>query len=334
MLFIFYQMYYYMNPMEETNEITQHKDNESLKPNREYKDSVFVDLFALDEKTRYDAVIPFYNEFHNKKVSSKEEIRFVRLENVLFRKVRNDVSFVANNRLLLLLEHQSTINVNMPFRCLEYAISLYQKELGAKDKFSQKPISLFAPEFYVIYNGKAPYPARKELRLSDLFKDSEKPPQLEAKVIVININHPDNKGFLDACYILRGYGKLSERIKTYTELYGERGYAMAIEECIRERMELVDYLKRKMREVAQMFSAEYSYALELEASKEDGMREGMAIGMERGMERGMEKGIERGREEGRMARTLTLARSFRDMGVSLDKIAQATGLSEDEIKTL
>ena len=320
--------------MKETNKITQHKDNESLKPNREYKDSVFVDLFALDEKTRYDAVIPFYNEFHNRKVSSKEEIRFVRLENVLFRKVRNDVSFVANNRLLILMEHQSTVNVNMPFRCLEYAISLYQKELGAKDKFSQKPISLFAPEFYVIYNGKAPYPARKELRLSDLFKDNEKPPQLEAKVIVININHPDNKDFLDACYILRGYGKLSERIKTYTELYGERGYAMAIEECIREGMELVDYLKRKTQEVAQMFSAEYSYALELEASKEDGMREGMAIGMERGIERGMEKGIERGRAEGLYAKAIETAENLIEMGLSRENISKATGLSIEEIARL
>ena len=121
---------------------------DNLTPNREYKDSVFVDLFSLDEKTRYDAVIPFYNEFHNKKLSRKEEVRFVRLENILFRKVRNDVSFIAEGRLLLLLEHQSTVNVNMPFRCLEYALSLYQKELEAKDKFSQKPMSLFTPEFY------------------------------------------------------------------------------------------------------------------------------------------------------------------------------------------
>jgi len=121
---------------------------DDIKPNREYRDSVFVDLFSVDEETRYDAVIPFYNEFHKKKVSSKEEIRFVRLENVLFRKIRNDVSFIANNRFMLLLEHQSTVNVNMPFRCLEYAISLYQKEIGAKDKFSQTPMKLFAPEFY------------------------------------------------------------------------------------------------------------------------------------------------------------------------------------------
>ena len=40
-------------------------------PNREYKDSVFVDLFSVDDETRYDAVIPFYNQFHNKKITNK-----------------------------------------------------------------------------------------------------------------------------------------------------------------------------------------------------------------------------------------------------------------------
>ena len=308
--------------MKETHDITQYEDNEKLKPNRQYKDSVFVDLFSLDEKTRYDAVIPFYNAFHNEKITRKEEIRFVRLENVLFRKVRNDVSFVANNRLLILLEHQSTVNENMPFRCLEYVVALYQAEMKARDKFSQTPMMLLAPEFYVIYNGASAYPAMKELKLSSLFKDSEKTPQLELKVTVININHPDNKDFLDKCNFLKGYGKLERKVRRYRELYGERGYIIAIEECIKEDMELVEYLKRKMREVSQMFSAEYSYELELEASKEDGIREGM--------KRGMERGIERGREEG----ILSVARSLVDIGISLDKVAQATGLSKEEIKTL
>ena len=300
--------------MKKTHDITQYEDNEKLKPNRQYKDSVFVDLFSLDEKTRYDAVRQIYNAFHNEKITRKEEIRFVRLENVLFRKVRNDVSFVANNRLLILLEHQSTVNENMPFRCLEYVVALYQTEMKARDKFSQTPMMLLAPEFYVIYNGASAYPAMKELKLSSLFKDSEKTPQLELKVTVININHPDNKDFLDKCNFLKGYGKLERKVRRYRELYGERGYIIAIEECIKEDMELVEYLKRKMREVSQMFSAEYSYELELEASKEDGIREGM----------------KRGRTEERFS----IARSLVDIGISLDKVAQATGLSDEEIKTL
>ena len=80
--------------------------------NREYKDSVFVDLFSIDEKTRNKAVVPLYNALHQKKITNKEKIKFVRLENVLFRKVRNDVSFIVDDKLVILLEHQSTINKN------------------------------------------------------------------------------------------------------------------------------------------------------------------------------------------------------------------------------
>ena len=51
------------------------------KGNREYKNSVFVDLFSLDEKTREDAVISFYNALHQEKITKKEGIKFIRLEN-------------------------------------------------------------------------------------------------------------------------------------------------------------------------------------------------------------------------------------------------------------
>ena len=182
--------------------IEKHNRRAKLKPNRQYKDSVFVDLFSVDEQTRDEAVISLYNALHDKKITSKEQIHFIRLKNVLFREVRNDVSFIVNNRLLVLLEHQSTINPNMPFRFLEYVLALCKIYVEEKDKFLQSPLSLFAPEFYVIYNGRDAYPALKELRLSKLFKDSEKTPQLELIVTVININHPDNKDFLLNCPFL------------------------------------------------------------------------------------------------------------------------------------
>ena len=117
------------------------------KGNREYKNSVFVDLFSLDEKTREDAVISFYNALHQEKITKKEGIKFIRLENVLFRKVRNDVSFVLDDKLVLLLEHQSTINPNMPVRFLDYIVGLYQLQIEPRLKLSQRKVSLPEPEF-------------------------------------------------------------------------------------------------------------------------------------------------------------------------------------------
>ena len=288
------------------------------KPNREYKDSVFVDLFSVDEKTRNDAVISLYNALHEKKITSKEEIKFIRLENVLFRKVRNDVSFVVDDRLVVLIEHQSTINNNMPYRFLEYITAVYQIELDPKAKFEQSEIKLNAPEFYVIYNGKAPYPARKDLHISNLFKSSKEKskrrPKLELTVTVININHPENKDFLDSCPLLNGYKKLVERIEKYKALYGDKGYAMAIEECIKEGIEISEYLIDKMKEVVEMFSAEYSYALELEASKEDGIREGI------------KKGV--------YTKAIEIAKKGLELKLPIETISDITGLSKAEIEKL
>ena len=51
-------------------------------------------------------------------------------------------------------------------------------------------------------------------------------------------------------------------------------------------------------------------------------------------EEGREEGRKEGREEGIKENTTYLAKSFRDVGVSLDKIAMATGLSQAEIQKL
>jgi len=301
------------------------------KNNREYKDSVFVDLFSIDEKTRDEGVISLYNALHQEKISAKDRIEFIKLMNVLFRNVRNDVSFIVNNKLIVLLEHQSTINDNLPLRFLEYIVSLYQVLVKPREKFEKTPIHLLKPEFYVIYNGKTPYPARKELLLSKLFQsNNEGSFSLELIVTVININHPDNQDFLNVCPILNGYKKLTEKVEKYKVLYGDKGYALAIEECIKENMEISDYLKYKMREVMEMLSAEYNYALELEASKEDGRKEGIV----EGMQKGIQKGIQKGRLEGIYTNAIETAKNLIQMKLSREDIAKATGLSLEEVSKL
>ena len=203
--------------------------NADLEPNKNYKDSVFVDLHSEDKLLRKQAVIDIYNALHDEKFTINEEIRFLKLKSVFFHKVRNDVSFTVDDKLMVLLEHQSTINPNMPFRCLEYVTYLYASEMmDPEDKFLPTPLSLLAPEFYTLYNGKAPYPARKILPLSSLFRIKPVNPQLELNVTVININHPDNQEFLSSCPILAGYKKLVDKVEQYKNAYGKQGVAMAI----------------------------------------------------------------------------------------------------------
>ena len=73
--------------MKKVKKITKHKKrnkHSALKPNRQYKDSVFVDLFSVDEQTRNEAVISLYNALHEKKIIMKEQVHFVRLKMFYF----------------------------------------------------------------------------------------------------------------------------------------------------------------------------------------------------------------------------------------------------------
>ena len=81
-----------------------------------------------------------------------------------------------------------------------------------------------------------------------------------------------------------------------------------------------------MSEVHNFLIAEYDYDTDISVQRNEAY--------EMGVEKGREEGREEGKEEGRWTRTLVLARSFRDMGFPLDKIAQATGLTIDEIEKL
>ena len=59
-----------------------------------------------------------------------------------------------------------------------------------------------------------------------------------------------------------------------------------------------------------------------EAAAKKGYNEGMEKGLAEGMEKGMQKGI------------YTVARNMKQMGLSLEDITKATGLSEKEIAEL
>ena len=79
-----------------------------------------------------------------------------------------------------------------------------------------------------------------------------------------------------------------------------------------------------------MFSAEYSYALELEASKEDGMREGIREGIKKGIREGMEKG----RIEGIYEKAIEIAKKGLELKLPIETISDITGLSKAEIEKL
>lgn len=64
------------------------------------------------------------------------------------------------------------------------------------------------------------------------------------------------------------------------------------------------------------------------------IEEGMKEGREKGLKEGREKGIKEGREEGRADKTKEVAQNMKKMGMSIEQIAQACGISVEEAEKL
>lgn len=90
--------------------------------NRKYKDNVFRMLFKEKDK-----LISLYNALSGNNLPPDTSVEISTLFGVLYNRWRNDLSFVINGRLVILVEHQSSINENMPLRFFIYMARVYEK---------------------------------------------------------------------------------------------------------------------------------------------------------------------------------------------------------------
>ena len=237
------------------------------KENREHKDSLFVDLFYQDETAKKN-LLSLYNALHDTNYEDETIIRKVKIDDVLYKNFKNDISCEVNGLVLVFGEHQSTINRNMPLRCLMYVGRAYEQLVDSKARYRTTLVKIPTPEFYVFYNGEKEQPLEQVLTLSDAFMNPVGENSVELKVKVININSDKAHGILDKCGILKEYSQFISTVRKYSE--EERAIKKAIKECI-EKGILADYLKRKGSEVENMLIAEYSYEEDMQVKLQEGI---------------------------------------------------------------
>jgi predicted transposase YdaD len=241
--------------------------------NRKYKDSVFTDLFGSDRDGKKN-FLELYNALsgNNYKLTEVELERKI-IEQALYKTFNNDVSWEINGKLIVLVEHQSTVNENMPFRCLEYITRIYEGIIPVKVRYAEKVFKIPNPDFYVVYMGKKPQPAEQELRLSDAFytKDNSK---LELVVKVKNCSDSKLLPVVEKCDILKQYCRFIEIVEqNYNKLFPKKSFKKAIEIAMEQGI-LTDYLDRKSREVINMLCAKYSYNDDIAVKKQEAFEEG------------------------------------------------------------
>ena len=288
--------------------------------NRNYKDSVFVDLFSEDKEAK-EKFLSLYNALHNTHLDNVSVLTPLRLEQVMYMSFYNDVSYLVDNKMIILAEHQSTINPNMPIRCLEYVVRLYERILDAQERYARSLIKIPTPEFYVFYNGQEEYPTETVLHLSDAFMTKPEHIPLELEVKVLNINEHKGNWILQSCKPLAEYSIFVETVRRNIERDKEHGFENAIKECIQNGI-LKEYLQRKSKEVINMLIAEYDYATDIAVQRAEERKIAYTEGKSFGI------------AEGSRQKAFETARLLKQFGDSIQKIVQVTGLTVQDVETL
>jgi len=285
----------------------------SPKANREFKNSVFTLLFNEEEAIR--DISGAVGAMLGKEINPSTSIKKTTLQNVLSSGKLNDLSFMLDDKLIVLIEHQSTINKNMPLRMLHYISEIYNRLYDKKDLYKKEKISIPKPVFIVLYNGEEDIADFEEYLLSDLYKEFDKskdPLFLELKVQVRNINKGHSVEIVDQSPLLRDYVAFVEEVREVGKEEGmtpERAMEMAIENCIKKGI-LTDFLNHHKTEVMKMLVTEWDYDLEKEVLQEEA--------------------LEKGREKERAI----LVKSLYENGLTVAQIVKGTNLSEAIVKKI
>ena len=295
---------------------TEVKD-EQLVANRRYKDTVFRMLFSEKEN-----LLSLYNAVTGRDYENAADLQIVTLENAIYMGMKNDLAFILETNIYL-YEHQSTLNPNIPLRDLFYIAVEYQKYINNRSLYSTTLQKIPAPKFMVFYNGTDEVEDKVELKLSSAYEHLSGEPDLELKVLMLNVNEGHNKELMEHCKLLRQYARYVAKVREYAiQMELNDAVECAIESCIREGV-LVDFLRENRSEVKMLSILEYDEEWEKKKLRR--------TEYEAGLKAGIERGIEQGIKQGKMKNLITLVCKKLQKGYSETEI---TNILEEDIDTI
>ena len=268
------------------------------------KDSVFTDLFSIPKYLfeLYQAIHPEDSE------TTIEDLKSVTCRCILAEHPYNDLGFCVGDRLIVLVEAQSTWSPNIVLRLLSYWVQTLNNYFTEHDilLYKNSKVHCPKPELYVIYTGERRN-VPEYLTFKDLYFPDEKSIDIDVKVHLL-CNHENGDiiyQYITFCKILTAQIKLNGATRK------------AIEEtlCIcRDKQILAEYLKQRENEIMDIMTTlfDQDYITKL-------------YGIEQRRE---------GREEGREEGIKSTAFKMHQMGLNISVISEATGLTYDEIENL
>lgn len=297
---------------------TYENEKNALSSNREYKSSAFT-IYYSDPENAAD----LYRALSHNPGITPEDIVFTTLQGVLFMARKNDMAFTVKQKVLVIAEHQATINQNMPLRNAIYYGRTMEKLIPPRAMYKNKRIPIPTPEFYVFYNGSEPQPEEQVLYLSDSYLEKTDSPMLELSTRIININLPVKHPILQESRTLYEYSFFMQEIRNRAHAGMNRDDAIrtAMEYCMEQHI-MVDFISHYGSEVRNFLFTEFNMKDALEVCAEENYETGFENGVKTGFENGNKNGI-------------TLAKNVLKLaaqGLDTESISQQLSVPIDQVR--
>ena len=214
------------------------KQIEEAKAKRTAKNSVFLDLF---QSKSY--LLKLYKTLHPEDTTATEDsLTDVTITNVLTDNLYNDLGFIVNNKLMILVEAQSTWTMNILVRILLYLAQSYHEyfQRTSQDYYKSKKVKMPKPELYVIFSGNKGRKPDKISLSKEFFEGADIDIEVKAKVIYESDTDDIINQYIIFC-------------KVFNEQTKQHGMTRkAVTETIRickDRNVLREYLEQREKEV-------------------------------------------------------------------------------------
>ena len=291
---------------------------------KKYKDTFFRAYFS--DKSR---LLSLCNALTGEDGTNPDEIEINTIDETFFSKLKNDISCMYRGRLLILIEQQSTLNKNMPFRFFVYLGKLIEKIYGNElgdILHGTKRVDFPRVEFYVLYNGYRTAPESEIMNLVDNSPGKETFFQLRAKFL--NINNPHNRDLLIKSLPLEDYCVMVERVKANLSegLNVKAAFYEAYKYCMKNRTWMNDFLEVHEWELIDMISTEYNEELALRIARREGILEGILEGELKGELKGEKNTLLKNIRSLMKTMKLTAKQAMDALQVPADKQAEYNSL--------
>ena len=214
------------------------KQIEEVMAKRTAKNSVFLDLF---QNKSY--LLKLYKTLHPEDTTATEDsLTDVTITNVLTDNLYNDLGFIVNNKLMILVEAQSTWTVNILIRILLYLAQSYHEyfQRTSQDYYKSKKVKMPKPELYVIFTGNKGRKPDKISLSKEFFEGADIDIEVKAKVIYES----------DTDDIINQYIIFCKVFNKQTKQHGmtQKAVTETIRIC-KDRNVLMEYLAQREKEV-------------------------------------------------------------------------------------